>query len=39
MSEPARELRIPPRPQGPPDVKKIVQTASKYGIEFPDIKL
>lgn len=35
MSEPAKGLYIPPRPQGPPDVKRIVETASKYGIEFP----
>ena len=39
MSEPAREMVIPPRPQGPPDVKRIVETASKYGILFPDIKI
>jgi quercetin dioxygenase-like cupin family protein len=37
MSEPAKELVIPPRPQGPPDVKKIVATASKYGIIFPGL--
>jgi quercetin dioxygenase-like cupin family protein len=37
MSEPAKGLYIPPRPQGPPDVKKIVETASKYGIEFPGL--
>ena len=37
MSEPARDLVIPPRPQGPPDVKRIVETASKYGIEFPGL--
>ncbi len=36
MSEPAKELVIPPHPQGPPDVKRIVETASKYGIKFPD---
>ena len=35
MSEPAKELRIPPRPQGPPDVKRIIETASRYGIIFP----
>jgi len=35
MSEPAGELVIPPRPQGPPDVRRIVETASKYGIKFP----
>lgn len=37
MSEPAGGLYIPPRPQGPPDVKRIVETASKYGIKFPGI--
>ena len=37
MSEPARDLVIPPRPQGPPDVKRIVETASKYAIEFPGL--
>jgi len=35
MSEPAKELIIPPKPSGPPDVQKIVETASKYGILFP----
>lgn len=35
MSEPVKEMVIPPRPQGPPDVQKIVETASKYGIVFP----
>ncbi len=38
MSEPARGLYIPPRPQGPPDIKRIVETASKYGIEFPGVR-
>jgi quercetin dioxygenase-like cupin family protein len=37
MSEPARTLTIPPRPQGPPDVGRIIETASKYGIVFPKI--
>jgi quercetin dioxygenase-like cupin family protein len=37
MSEPAKELKVPPRPQGPPDVKRIVATASKYGIIFPGL--
>ncbi|MGB9746876.1 MAG: cupin domain-containing protein [Bacteroidales bacterium] len=37
MSEPAKALVIPPRPQGPPDVKKIVETASKYGVKFPGL--
>jgi hypothetical protein len=35
MSEPARELVIPLCPQGPPDVKKIIETASRYGVLFP----
>jgi len=35
MSEPAKEMVIPPRPQGPPDVQRIIETASKYGIIFP----
>ncbi len=35
MSEPALELVIPPRPQGPPDVQRIIETASRYGIQFP----
>ena len=37
MSEPAKGMSIPPRPQGPPDVKKIVETASKYGVQFPGL--
>lgn len=38
MSEPASALVIPPMPQGPPDVRRIVETASRYGIRFPGIK-
>jgi len=37
MSEPARTLEIPPRPQGPPNIQKLVETASRYGIIFPEI--
>ena len=37
MSEPAKALVIPPRPQGPPDVKRIIATASKYGVKFPGL--
>ncbi len=37
MSEPAKALIIPPRPQGPPDVKRIIETASKYGVKFPGL--
>jgi quercetin dioxygenase-like cupin family protein len=38
MSEPAAELGLPPLPSGPPDVPKIIATASKYGIKFPEIQ-
>ena len=34
MSEPAKELSLPPRPEGPPDVPKLLETASRYGIAF-----
>lgn len=37
MSEPAGALVIPARPQGPPDVKRIIETASKYGVSFPSL--
>lgn len=37
MSEPAPEMVIPTRPQGPPDVKRIIETASKYGVRFPGL--
>ncbi|NLD64388.1 MAG: cupin domain-containing protein [Bacteroidales bacterium] len=37
MSDPAAELVIPPMPQGPPDVRRIVETASRYGIRFPGL--
>ena len=36
MSVPAGEMAIPPRPSGPPDVQRIIETASKYGIKFPN---
>lgn len=35
MSKPAEELALPPLPQGPPDLKKLIATASKYGVTFP----
>jgi len=35
MSQPAEEVQLPPVPQGPPDIKKLVKTASKYGVKFP----
>lgn len=37
MSEPAKSFSVPPRPKGPPDVKRIVETASRYGIKFPGL--
>jgi len=35
MSEPAKEMVIPPRPEVPPNAQKIIETASRYGIVFP----
>lgn len=35
MSEPAQALVIPPKPAGPPDVQKIIEISSKYGIKYP----
>jgi len=37
MSEPATELELPPMPQGPPDIGRLIATASKYGIKFPKL--
>lgn len=37
MSVPAKELQLPPLPHGPPDIKKLVATASKYGVKFPTL--
>ena len=37
MSEPAEELQLPPMPKGPPDIKKLIATASKYGVKFPKL--
>ena len=34
LSEPARELTLPPPPEGPPDVARLVSTAAKYGCEI-----
>jgi len=35
MSRPAEALELPPLPTGPPDIKKLIATASKYGVKFP----
>lgn len=37
MGKPAGELELPPMPQGPPDIKRLVATASKYGVKFPKL--
>jgi quercetin dioxygenase-like cupin family protein len=37
MSTPAEELQLPPMPKGPPDIKKLIATASKYGVKFPKL--
>lgn len=34
LSEPACELTLPPAPEGPPDVARLVATAAKYGCEI-----
>ncbi len=39
MSKPAEELQLPPMPQGPPDIKKLIATASKYGVKFPKLNV
>lgn len=36
MSDPAREMVIPPKPQGPPDLQKIIETSSRFGVLFPE---
>jgi Uncharacterized conserved protein, contains double-stranded beta-helix domain len=37
MSTPAEEVKLPPLPEGPPNIAKLVATASKYGIKFPKL--
>lgn len=37
MSKPAEEVELPPMPEVPPDIKKLIQTASKYGVRFPKL--
>lgn len=37
MSTPAKEVQLPPLPQVPPDIAKLVATASKYGVKFPKL--
>jgi quercetin dioxygenase-like cupin family protein len=37
MSTAAEELELPPLPKGPPDIAKLVATASKYGVKFPKL--
>ncbi len=34
LSEPARALTLPPAPEGPPDIGRIVSAAAKYGVEI-----
>jgi mannose-6-phosphate isomerase-like protein (cupin superfamily) len=38
MSEPAAEMKQPPPPAGPPDIARIITTATKYGVKFPGKK-
>lgn len=37
MSKPAEELELPPLPSGPPEITKLIATASKYGVKFPKL--
>lgn len=37
MSTPAEKLELPPFSQSPPDIKKLISVASKYGIKFPPL--
>ena len=37
MSKPAEKLELPPLPTGPPDIAKLIATASKYGVQFPKL--
>ncbi len=34
LSEPARSLMVPPAPEGPPDIDRLLATARKYGVEM-----
>ncbi|MEV4887080.1 cupin domain-containing protein [Chitinophaga ginsengisegetis] len=38
MSEPAQEMKEAPLPSGPPDIARLIATAAKYGVKFPDNK-
>ncbi len=37
LGEEAQDLTTPPTPEGLPDVRRIVMTAAKYGIEIPPL--
>jgi quercetin dioxygenase-like cupin family protein len=37
MSQPAEDVALPPLPQGPPDIARLIKVASKYGIKFPKL--
>jgi quercetin dioxygenase-like cupin family protein len=34
LAEPAQSLTIPPAPEGPPDMERVMSTAAEYGIEI-----
>ncbi len=34
LSEPALSMTMPPAPEGPPDIPRLIATAAKYGIEI-----
>ena len=34
LSEPAPSLTLPPMPDGPPDIARLIQTAATYGVDI-----
>lgn len=34
LSEPARSMTLPPAPNGPPDIERLLRTAAAYGVEI-----
>lgn len=34
LSEPAQAMTLPPTPDSPPDVDRLIQTAARYGVEI-----
>lgn len=34
LSEPARSMTLPPEPDGPPDIERLLRTAAAYGVDI-----